>query len=296
MKIFNQIVWMISGVLLLGGCNLINPEEEVPAYLHIMPFEVETKAGEGSNSSLITEAWVFIDGDYLGAYSLPITIPIIEKGQRTVRLKAGIRDSGVATYPEIYPFYEAYEVEMDLKAEQVDTIRPIVKYVDGISFALIEDFDGAFTQFSTIRIGSADNALTAQQIEVFEGNGSGKAVIDTSNSVVEINTDTKYTGFTSNGIKTYLEVDYKSDVPVAWGLIGYTDNSSFGDGELFYAAGFNPTSEWKKIYINLSDIPNNNREYSYFSLVFQGYIPVEDGNLTLDEAEIYLDNVKLIHY
>ncbi|MCB0638866.1 MAG: hypothetical protein KDC54_19695, partial [Lewinella sp.] len=58
---------LLAGCCLLPACDLINPEEPIPAYLYVAPFALNTAPNiEGSNSAKITEGWVFVNGEFLG--------------------------------------------------------------------------------------------------------------------------------------------------------------------------------------------------------------------------------------
>ncbi|MEM1124402.1 MAG: hypothetical protein AAGJ18_28445, partial [Bacteroidota bacterium] len=57
---------LLAIIALLGACDLINPEESLPAYLNVEPFEFSTLPEQGVNSSQITDAWVFVDDVSMG--------------------------------------------------------------------------------------------------------------------------------------------------------------------------------------------------------------------------------------
>lgn len=51
-------------------------------------------------------------------------------------------------------------------------------------------------------------------------------------------------------ISVYLEVDYKFDVLVIFGIIGFDNVGIIGNGQVIFFFGFNVFGEWKKIYFN----------------------------------------------
>jgi hypothetical protein len=60
--------------------------------------------------------------------------------------------------------------------------------------------------------------------------------------------------------------------------------------------GVNPRSEWNKIYFNVS---NKIQQLAIagavrYRIIFQAQIPRENGEFTMENAEIYLDNIKLV--
>jgi hypothetical protein len=284
-------------ILGIGSCEIINPEEGIPAFLHIEAVDLQTDPGQGTDSHNITDVWLSIDGDFLGVYPLPATIPILEKGERLVSIQPGIKTNGINSTPDIYPFYEPFEVTMTLEANVTHTIEPVFKYFDNVQFSFIEEFEGLGHIFQEIRIGDEENdeiSLSSLPEDVFEGEHSGMVKLDSSSSVIEIGTISRYSTLGDNSFQTYLEVNYKSDVPVFFGLVGYEFLGSIG-GDALYDNGFVETTEWKKIYFNLSK-PIITDDYEEYQVAFQAFIPKEDGNITLDSARVLLDNIKLVHF
>ena len=278
------------------SCDIINPEEEIPAYLYIESIDLETLPEEGSDSHNVPDVWLTVDGDFLGVYTLPALIPLLEKGERTIFLQAGIKDNGIKGTPEIYPFYKPIEFALNLKANVIDTLRPVWTYREETIFSFIEGFENQEHIFKELRIGeeAGSISLSSSAEEIFEGNHSALITLDTSNAVVEIGTLTRYFDLNDNGPVAYLEVNYKSDVPVFFGLVGYENLGSVGGVGLF-DAGFVESTVWKKIYFNLEQAVFLD-QYGSFQVAFQAFIPQEDGKYTLNSAKVLLDNIKLVHF
>lgn len=280
---------------LFAGCDIINPEEPVPAYLHLPGVSVQTaEAVEGTASSNITEAWVSVNGDFVGAYALPATLPVIAEGTAEVIVQAGVKDNGLGSTPDIYPFFNNFEVVTELQPNIADTIRPVFEYSENTQFAFIEPFEEGAHIFEEIRRGSI-NQMSQETDGAFEGR-SLRIELDTTASIIEAATLDRYTGLTSNTTTSvYLEVNYKSDIPVTFGIIGHQAGGLPGAGEAVFLSGFNPSGEWKKIYFNLSVAVVESR-LSEFQIVFQAAIPVEQGQFARDEAVVMMDNIKLLHF
>jgi hypothetical protein len=283
-------------IIFMWSCDIINPEEEIPAYIVVESIDLKTYPGEGTDDHNITDVWLSVDGDFQGVFPLPATIPLLEKGEHLISLQAGIKDNGINSTPEIYPFYAPFEVTLNLQAEVVETLSPVFEYADGVQFSFIEEFEGSGQIFQEMRIGSDDDMITLSTLpeNVFEGDHSGVVKLDTATSVIEIGTLSRYPDLGDNGFQTYLEVNYKSEVPVFFGLIGYENFGSLGGTPLF-DAGFQGSSNWKKIYFNLAKAVLT-PGFDEYQVGFQAYIPQEDGILTLDSARVFLDNIKLVHF
>lgn len=285
--------------LLLGtsACDLINPEEEIPAYIWIAPFEVQTNGTtQGSASAKITEVWVSVDDAFFGVYPLPAKIPILKTGNSKIKLEAGIKDNGISTAPEIYPFFQALEYNIVLKANEIDSIRPKATYRSGIRFALLENFENNSHVFQTLVTGNESNRMSIANDGAFEGSGSGLIQLSTQYPAVELATRNTYTGLLAKGRAVYLELNYKAEVPLLVGVIAYKAGNLNAGGQILYAAGFNASENWNKIYFNLSQVVADSRLDEY-QIILKTEIPKNaDGTINRSNAKIWLDNVKLVHF
>lgn len=284
-------------MLSASACDLINPEEEIPSYIWIAPFEVQTAVGtQGSASAKITEVWVSIDDAFFGVYPLPAKIPILKTGNSKIKLEAGIKDNGISTTPEIYPFFQALEYNISLKANEIDSIRPKATYRSGIRFALLENFENNSHVFQTLVTGNESNRMSIANDGAFEGSGSGLIQLSTQYPAVELATRNTYTGLLAKGTAVYLELNYKAEVPLIVGVIAYKAGNLSGGGAILYAAGFNASENWNKIYFNLSQVVADSRLDEY-QIILKTEIPKNaDGTINRSNAKIWLDNVKLVHF
>ena len=276
---------------LFESCDIINPEEEIPAYVYIDTFSLTTTGIQGTDSELITDGWFSAGQDFLGAYDLPALVPVLQLGETEITLEPGIKDNGISLSRDLYPFYQAYKITLDLQPNVVDTIKPVTTYRSDTKFAFVEDFESENQQFREIRIGDIEHRVKLESEDAFEGATSGVITLDENQSLVEIATAQRFTGLTDVGVFVYLEVNYKSDVPVLFGIIGHSGSSN----EALYDAGFLPTDSWSKIYFNLSPLFFEGI-YDEYQIVLQAAIPIENGQLTRSSAKVWLDNVKLLHF
>ncbi|HQU57565.1 MAG TPA: hypothetical protein PLU64_00170, partial [Saprospiraceae bacterium] len=108
-------------------------------------------------------------------------------------------------------------------------------------------------------------------------------------------TTERFSGLASRSPFVYLEVNYKSDVPVLFGLIGNRKNGIPSQEVIILDPGFVPKAEWNKIYFNLSYLINEINQEEY-QVVFQAFIPIENGQFSRKQANVWLDNIKLLHF
>lgn len=294
MKFFFQsslLIWVLISVL---GCDLINPEEEIPGYVSVESFQVTTTAAQGSASSKISEVWVSSGVDFLGAYRFSTPFPVLGTGTQTLTLQAGIKDNGIGELPEIYPFYAPVTVSVDMSANQTQTIRPVTTYLPETKFAFVENFEGPQHIFRNVRTGTPAQAVQRSTEMPFEGQASGVFVLDSVNTVAEVVALPLLADLNTNSPYVYLEMNYKSDVDVFVGLVGFETGGPIS-GTTVYEAGFRARSEWNKIYFNLSQTIFNSR-FSQYQIILQAAIPVQNGVPEKKVAKVWIDNVKLVHF
>lgn len=282
-------------LLLFCSCDVINPSEPIPAYISVDDAQLDAQIIQGTDSEKITDVWLTIDGQFLGAYTLPATFPVLETGEREITLQAGIRDNGINAMPEIYPFLEPFEVTRTLVEEEITEINPVFRYLDITKFAFIEDFDGVAHQFQETRVGRPEQ-FTLVEDGSFEGGQSAYIQLDTSSIIFQAATIDRFSDIVSGTSSTvYLEVNYRSNIPVTFGVIGHRPGVTPPGGQILLDAGFTPSAEWNKIYFNLSLLVSQLQAEEY-QVVFQAFIPVSEGEITLEKGEVWLDNIKLVHF
>ena len=114
-KILGKKIIALALVLycfLVSSCDIVNPEEALPAYLKIERFEFSTTPAQGTASEQITDVWVFVNDLSLGIYELPATIPSLDVGNQNITIFPVIRENGVRSTPIIYPFYNRFETNI----------------------------------------------------------------------------------------------------------------------------------------------------------------------------------------
>ncbi|MBK9637618.1 MAG: hypothetical protein IPO63_07305 [Bacteroidetes bacterium] len=271
-----------------SGCNLINPDEAIPAYIEVRGITTTSNyTTQGSASSKITDVWVYAGGEYLGTFELPARIPILLEGKHKITFGAGIKANGISSTSEFYNLYKFHDVELDLipgKVTVVDTFS--VSYFPALQYTWYEDFEkdtsGGGISLDTTYLSLAE--IYPDSVEVFEGRRSLRMQVTTAFNFIECRTVGD--GFVLPvGRDVYIEMDYKCSQPFIVGLIGVTNN---GEKQIPIIR-LNPKSDWNKIYIRLGPYVNYNSDAFKFKVYFRVALPS-----TLTEGTVYLDNLKLI--
>jgi hypothetical protein len=276
---------LISGFCLtcFSSCEIINPEEGIPAYLKIEEFTLTTSAGQGSSSHRITDVWAYADEQLAGIYEIPKTFPVLDSGSTQLVLSAGIWDNGIAETRVIYPFYFPDTVTLFLEPAKTYTLKPRFTYRPSTKFYFIEDFE-AGNIFDQIN-GDTNMVRISGGGDVFEGAFSSAIYLDTVRSAYEGRSSTPYPLMAGN--PAYLELNYKCDQEFEVGLYG----TQFGISAFSYAWNINPKENWNKIYLNLGP-----QVTSFSADEYQILIRAVLDSTKRNQSTIYLDNIKLVSY
>lgn len=276
-------LWLMS----FAGCDIINPPEKIPAYVYIQPFTYTPALGDQSTSFKITEAWVYLGGELLGAFHLPGLVPVLAEGDQQLSVFPGILDNGLTGYPNLYNFYKKYDVTLNLVPTEIDTIYPATHYEDYVKFALKNDFeDGLYFDKDLDSDEETNISPTYDPAEVFEGNVAGKTVLTTEHPFLHVTT-TNYYDLPVNGTPIYFEMNYKSDVELTIGLQGKDEGS--GETASSYPVILFPKQEWNKIYINLTEEIQNS-DLDLYRVILFANLPD-----SIPTGTLLFDNLKIVH-
>ncbi|MBI3135105.1 MAG: hypothetical protein HYZ14_10575 [Bacteroidetes bacterium] len=269
-------------------------EDTTPAWLEIPSIELTTdEPVEGSDSHGITDAWVYMDGTALGVFELPAKIPVLAEGEHNFLIYAGIKNNGISATRIKYPFYDRYEVTLNLVKGEKITVNPVVNYKSNLTFELIEDFEDTGIDFSAALISDTPMVFvdkTDYPEIVKYGQRCGGIFLTETDSIFKAATATYLDLPKSEDV--FMELDFLNNNSIRMGVIAQntTDYS-----EHTPLVQMNPQSEsswvWKKIYIDLKE----DVSYEIYATSYELYLlSVLDPENTL--GKIYLDNIKVIRY
>lgn len=279
-------------LLSIGSCSFFDKSEDTPSYIHIRKFTVTSNSTQGTNSNNITDAWVFVDGNSLGVFELPCTIPVLADGNSRITLYAGIKDDGISAIRKIYPFYTNYVEDRFLTRGLVDTISPTCTYFDPpLCNINKEEFEDAGVKFVADPTSAGNVVKTNAAGEVFEDQFSGKITMTASDLLVKAFYNVNFL-FPGNGAQAYVELDYKNNMEFTIGMevtepsnVVQTDNTivtpSYDD---------NDNLIWKKIYINLTELINLHPNATNYRIYIKTVNPEASNGLF-----VLLDNFKVVY-
>ena len=284
--------------LMMAGCD--TEKEPVPAYLtnSEMQLEAPTLRGHGSISQTISGAECFLLQEapdtwhQMGTSTVPATVPVLVTGGVEVSVDPAIRANGNSLYVEVYPFYERYTTTVTLAPNEDATVLPVTRYKPETAFEFIEDFEGSGHLFQDDRDENPLTFLENSSEDVFEGQFSGKATLDTANTFLVVGTNQKYFLDFSTAGKVFMEVNYKTDVPLEFGVLAVDAVGGESPNFEFVVLA---KDKWNKIYFDMTDLVATSTQNEFF-FVIRGTLPFENGQYSPQVANIYLDNIKLIHF
>ncbi len=266
-------------------------EAYIPSYINIDEINVLTTGSQGSSSSYITDAWVYLDGDDRGAHPLPSRIPLLAEGEHLVKIAPGIKLNGVVGTRVPYPLLEPIEVDLNLIKDSVKNLNINAKYRSNSKFEMIEDFESTNIKFETTTNNNATFRTTHSTTDpsdyIFEGVHSGGGFLTEKNNAFQIVTKQMFEELPKQGVPIFIELDFKCSTTIIVGVMSYGADGIGVSSNLIYLP---PTDIWKKIYINLtSTISYDTDAFRYKFLISA------DHNPSLEESNILIDNFKLIY-
>lgn len=274
-------------IISLSSCEVINPDEDIPTFIKIDSIAFTSGFGQGTDKDDIADSWVYVDGDLIGAFEMPCEIPALAAGKHTVMIRPGIKINGIASTRTINPFLTDYSKYVNLVAGETTYFEPTSTYKDYVEFVWNirgeEDFEHGGISIDSIA--GSSTIIEKSTDDVFEGTYSGNIHLDAGH--------TTYYGESANefvlpksGKAIIMEIHVKNNIPLVIGLFSYMPGGAVSS---INHLTINPGSEWKKVYVNFTQIVSEQITATTHKIYFKANV----GDLT--EADIYIDNIKLMH-
>lgn len=285
-----NLIFGIFILLIFGGCK----EQKIPAFVTINNFTLVgnptlPNSVEGYLTSNITNVLVYVNGNNLGYYELPIRIPILEDGSTKIKLYPAVEQNGIGGTIIDYPFYLEFDTTLILVAEGEYEISPITMYKTNIG-SWIMDFEGATSLNSQpnsvvdmlkIGVGAPNDSL------IVYGNGCGYLHLEGSDSLWNARTNS----FVNPTGRVWMELDYRITNSI---LNTFIAGNSQGADEypfLFINRSAQGSEYWKKIYIDLTENVTALASANYYEA---GFTAILDEDLV--RSDIYFDNIKILYF
>ena len=263
-------------VIFFVGCDIINPEEQTPAYLKIEKMDLDASAYYSSNSENISDAWVYVNSNLIGSFEMPFEIPILAEGATNIRIVPGIYKDGIKSHHHFYPYYSNFDTTLSFIPEETVSIEPKIIYTDNFQEVFNEDFESAILQFQASS--QSDSTLLQTENILIEGKRSGMIISPGKDKIMEIESIDEFQVLTRT-IPSYLEIEYISNVEFRVGVKA----NGIKQHELRLRANSSKT----KIYVDLSSEIGVFSTDAKFKVFFE---PVD----VIAGSYLVLDNIRLL--
>ncbi len=276
-------------LLITASCEKFSGDQTVPAYLSVDSIYLKTDYfTQGSASHKITDAWVYVDDEFLGAFELPARMPVLKTGKHTITLWSGVKKNGIAATRVSYPYYNSIVREVTLTPDSTTRIGTVyTTYKSTAGFVWREDFEDVGLTLDTINGSSAwvGKTESGSPLTFPDGNHSGMIVLDTAHSIIECQTHQEYNIPAS---AVYLEMNFNTSAPFTVGVVTYGSTYLYQTPVIT----LNPTvGQWKKIYIDLTNTLNAYSGMYTYRVYFRA---LKDSGVS--SATVLIDNLKVVTY
>ncbi|MCD4680770.1 MAG: hypothetical protein K8S00_10320 [Bacteroidales bacterium] len=284
-QVINLTIFILFSIYFLISCKK-ESEELIPAYIHIDSISFSNNTGIGLTAShSITDAWVYIDNNLVGAFELPVTFPVLYENVHSVKIRPGIELNGIASTRSYYMIYKEFVKDINLTKDSITNIEVSSSYSNDDVFVWVENFEVGLPAIEEISGSDTNIVKTSLPGQVFEGSFSGAIYLtDDKNYFKAASVDAfelpKYGNF------VFLELNYKTNNKFLIGLYAQS-SSNIVEKHVLY---INPKDTWNKIYVNLTSVVSQEIDANDFKILFMA--TKDEG---VDQAEILLDNIQLIY-
>ena len=270
-------IFLIILVISIFSCSKENMS--IPAYVEINNVNLLADQNFGESTENITDIWFYVDDILQGVYEIPVQFPILEKGTKNIRIRAGVKANGISSTRIQYPFYSSYTDTIELNEDESISISPEFTYNNAYQ-AIIEDFESSGTIIDSTLNSEIDfSIITEDQVNYY-----AYAKIDTPNINFEVSTQDLI--LPQQGSPVYLEIDYKCSTEFLVGVyVNYSQNVE--KKELIWVTS---KEDWNKIYINLTQTISE----SIGAESFKVFLNMRRMGGSVSE-EISFDNVKILY-
>lgn len=281
MRIFLLAFLFLISLFLLSSCKKYVPAKEA-FLLKASDVKVRTKSGQGSGSHKITDLWLYVNGQFRGAYPVGNDMPIVSEGEAvTIDIMAGIKNNGISDTRIPWPFYTTLSFDTLVESGKSIERAFTFEYRASTTFTWNENFESSLSL--TKSSSSAKGVIPSPAADCFEGK-SGLLQLDASDYFLQVESTNDF-ALPIGSANVYLEMNYKCNTAFEIGLIGSST-------ELKSAMVLNKQDAWNKIYIQLSTAVST----SPTSDSYKVYIKMQKSESDGETKQVFLDNIKLVYF
>ena len=283
------LIVLLFSLLITSGCYKFEGDQTVPAYVSVDSVYINTYfPDEGSRSHKITDIWVYVNDNIVGAFELPALLPVLAQGNNELEIRPGIKLNGISSTRVPYPFYEPIVIDdfnfVPDSTIELNTIS--TEYYDNSVFSWLEDFETA--GISIDENPASDTTIVRVIRENSPDPGTkyaGAIFLSTENPIYSGATYNAY-AMPKQGSPVLMEIDYKTNNYLSTGLL-IREPNGYKKVPLLI---LNHSEDWNKIYVNLGPNLSLHPQASEYRVYFEAGIDTDKS-----QSEIYIDNLKIIN-
>lgn len=270
--------FVLCGSVITVSCNKEKLKAPNASFLVVDQVTLKTLFNQGTNSHKITDIWYYVNDQFKGIFPVGSVMPIVANDNADIKLYAGIKNNGISATRIPYPFFKAISFNQIIEPGKTYTISPQFEYNTNTIFAYTQNFDLSGSQFTSV--GDSAYSRITDPAKTFGGfGGSIFMSMNAAKPTSEMIQTTPYY-LPTGGAAVYLELNYKCNQSISVGVLG-------GGYDERPAITLNRTTDWNKIYIQLTSVISTQPTYS-------GYQVFIKAKREVNTPEIYIDNIKLI--
>lgn len=271
--------------MLVGGCAVFNPAEELPIYITLQSPGTQVRDGESFVSRIgVRDAWLDQGDGSIGIFKFPVTVPVYPSEGNEVIVSGGILNSGLGLSRNKYPFWIPQAIDIsNVKALDTLIIEPVFKYVDQDSllyFPVNEDFESSAISLEALTELDGVAPLIRTASDKYQGKYAGEVELTSLNTKLELESKNSFFVPRTANNDSYVEITYKGDLPFSVGL--KTSAGELTDNILFYS------EEWTTVYVHIGQFVRQAGINDNVVLFFRG-----SGTAG---QRIVLDNIRIVQF
>lgn len=281
------IIQLIVITVFLTGCMKNNPD---PTWLKVNGWTLEDNfdpiSDPGELTHNFTDAWVYIDNEFIGVFEVPFKIPVLYSGMRNIKIYPTVLNNGISATKKIYPFCEVYELDVEMIQNDTLELNPVTRYYNETNF-WIEDFEGGNKLTD-----SPTSSATLQKNNdpaISQWGYYGEIQLDATNFEWVSSSESMF--LPQQGAEVYMEVDYYNTENLVTGVLAISPTNVVENPNVQMNEQDPSSVKWKKIYIDLKDVVSGSVNAEYFKQSFEAQLGADKTS-----SYIILDNIKVVHF
>jgi hypothetical protein len=311
LKIFTHryLLFFICVATFWQACDIINPHEVTPTYVHIDSFTfiqnpnvflhdpVTGNTRQGvvvPTTHAIGSVWVYYNENPIGIFDLPVTFPVMASGSQSLQFAPSIAVNGQNNVVNTYSYYTLDTSTLIANPGHIINYSPKTEFYPDVKVTYIANFE-EYDPTPFLQWGGGGNRqmirITGGDSVVCSGSGAGEVTLL---AIGDSSVDSTKNAFSIPDGVAFIEFDYKSTIPFYIGL--QANLSSKITSTPNYLTGVNPNANggWQKFYLEVDGFTAK-AQTGITGVTYNLYIKAVLGN-GQSSGRLLIDNIQLVTF